>query len=128
MSFPYDFGMVKNTMADDGDPVDTMVFTECTPFPGIEFRCRTIGALLAQQTSPGQKMIRNDRNFFVPEHSRLYDHIKDIRDFSRKHNQQPENFFINYHKADNKLFEPIKFVNATAALQLLGKQLHLNKS
>ena len=29
MSFPYDFGMVENTIAADGDPADAMVMTEC---------------------------------------------------------------------------------------------------
>ena len=33
MSFPYDFGMIENTLAEDGDPADAMVITECITYP-----------------------------------------------------------------------------------------------
>ncbi|MGK2862960.1 MAG: inorganic diphosphatase [Chitinophagaceae bacterium] len=104
MTFPYDFGMVKNTLAEDGDPVDAMVFTECTTYPGVELKYRVIGALLARQTSPGQKTIRNGRYFFIPEYSAVYEHIKTIGDFFKKHNRQLADFFVNNNKADNKKF------------------------
>ncbi|MGK2861594.1 MAG: inorganic diphosphatase, partial [Chitinophagaceae bacterium] len=55
MTFPYDFGMVKNTLGEDGGPVDAMVFTESTTYPGVELKCRVIEALLARQTSPAKK-------------------------------------------------------------------------
>ena len=123
MVFPYDFGMIKDTRGEDGDPLDAMVITECNTYPGVEMTCRVIGALLAKQTRPGKETIRNDRFFFIPEDSFTYAHIKDIKDFSKKHNQQLEDFFINYNKAENKKFVPLKLINATQAEKLLGKQL-----
>jgi inorganic pyrophosphatase len=124
MVFPYDFGMIKETRGEDGDPLDAMVITECNTYPGVEMTCRVIGALLATQTQPGKETIRNDRFFFIPEDSFMYEHIKDMKDFSRKHNQQLEDFFINYNKAENKKFDPLKLINAAQAEKLLGKQLH----
>jgi inorganic pyrophosphatase len=123
MSFPYDFGMVKNTTADDGDPVDAMVITECHTFPGVELNCRVIGALLARQETKGNKKIRNDRYFFIPEESIVFEHIKDIGDFSKSHNRQLEEFFVNYNKVENKDFVPLKFIDADKAKKLLGKEL-----
>ena len=55
MSFPYDFGMIRQTIAGDGDPLDAMVITECDTYPGVEMECRTIGALLATQKTAGKK-------------------------------------------------------------------------
>jgi inorganic pyrophosphatase len=124
MSFPYDFGLVKDTKGEDGDPVDAMVITECDTYPGVQMKCRVIGALLASQKSPGKKTIRNDRFFFIPEDSLVYAHITDIKDFSKRHNQQLEDFFINYNKAENKEFAPLRLINAAQAQKLLGKELH----
>ena len=124
MSFPYDFGMIKDTTAEDGDPVDAMVITECDTYPGVQLQCRLIGALLANQLSPGKKAIRNDRYFFIPADSVVFEHIKDMKDFSKTHNQQLEDFFINYNKAEDKKFIPLKFINTAQAAKLLGKQLH----
>ena len=124
MSFPYDFGMIKGTKAEDGDPLDAMVITECDTYPGVQLDCRVIGALLANQTSQGQKTLRNDRYFLIPVDSFVFEHIKDMKDFSKNHNQQLQDFFINYNKAENKKFFPLKFINEAQAAKLLGKQLH----
>lgn len=124
MSFPYDFGMIRDTQGEDGDPVDAMVITECDTYPGVQIRCRIIGALLANQRSPGKKTIRNDRFFFIPEESYAYEHIKDIKDFSKRHNRQLQEFFVNYNRLENKEFIPLKLINAVQAKKLLGKELH----
>jgi inorganic pyrophosphatase len=34
MVFPYDFGMIKGTRGEDGDPIDAMVITETNTYPG----------------------------------------------------------------------------------------------
>ena len=63
--------------------------------PGVELECRVIGALLATQTQTmGKKRsVRNDRYFFIPKDSVLFEHMDDIKDFSKKHNEQLERFF-----------------------------------
>ena len=127
MSFPYDFGMIRQTIAGDGDPLDAMVITECDTYPGVEMECRTIGALLATQKTAGKKKFRNDRFLFVPLDSRLYQHLKNIHQLSVKHNQELIDFFINYNKLENKLFEPLRLVNSTKAENMLKKQFKMNK-
>ena len=126
MTFPYHFGMILNTNAEDGDPIDAMVITECDAYPGVVLKCRLIGALLATQKEGGKERIRNDRYFFVSEDSIVFEHIEDIKDFSKKHNEQLESFFINYNKVENKKFDAIKFVNASHAKKLLEKNLRQN--
>ncbi|HZI53064.1 MAG TPA: inorganic diphosphatase [Chitinophagaceae bacterium] len=126
MTFPYDFGMIKNTNAEDGDPIDAMVISECDTYPGVELECRIIGALLAKQKDQGEKTVRNDRYFCIPKDSVLFEHMDDIKDFSKKHNEQLESFFINYNKVENKNFDTLKFIDASQAKKLLGKKLHGN--
>src|SRR5215471_19324706 len=43
MEFPYDFGFVPSTRADDGDPVDVLVLMDEPAFPGCVLTCRPIG-------------------------------------------------------------------------------------
>ena len=123
MTFPYDFGMIENTKAEDGDPIDAMVITESNTYPGVHLDCRVIGALLATQKDGGRRTVRNDRYFLIPEDSIVFAHIDDINDYSKKHNEQLESFFINYNKVENKKFDTIKFIDALHAKKLLKGQL-----
>lgn len=123
MHFPYDFGMLPNTKAPDGDPIDAMVFTECHTYPGVRLQCRLVGALLARQSSPGKKATRNDRFFFIAIDSVLFRHIKDISEFSPLHNHQLEAFFINYNKVEGKSFKSLGFVGPGKAHKLLKEYL-----
>ena len=60
MSFPYDFGFVPSTKAEDGDPTDVLVLMDEPAFPGCLLKCRIIGVMEGQQ---GKKKNgeRNDR-------------------------------------------------------------------
>ena len=44
MVFPYDFGFVPGTKAEDGDPLDVLVLTDEPLFPGCLVDSRLIGA------------------------------------------------------------------------------------
>ena len=60
MAFPYDFGFIPSTVAEDGDPVDVLVLMDEPAFPGCLLRCRLIGVIEGEQ---GKKKDceRNDR-------------------------------------------------------------------
>ena len=55
MAFPYVFGFVPSTLADDGDPVDVLVLMEEPAFTGCVVKCRIIGIIEGEQ---GSKKIR----------------------------------------------------------------------
>ena len=48
--FPFDFGYVPGTKADDGDPVDVLLWLDEPVFTGCVVRARLIGVLEAEQT------------------------------------------------------------------------------
>src|SRR5579862_2843606 len=60
MAFPYDFGFVPSTMAEDGDPVDVLVLMDEPAFPGCLLKCRVVGVIEGEQRENGNKE-RNDR-------------------------------------------------------------------
>jgi inorganic pyrophosphatase len=59
-AFPYDFGFVPSTKADDGDPVDVLVLMDEPAFPGCLLTCRPIGVIEGEQGDKKDKE-RNDR-------------------------------------------------------------------
>ena len=124
MVFPYDFGFIPGTQGEDGDPIDAMLISEFASFAGSRMKCRIIGGLLAEQSNgSGGKKVRNDRFFFIPKDSVAFSHINNIEDLGKEHNEQLQDFFINYNKAENKLFEPLKWVDAASANSLLNKPI-----
>jgi len=68
--FPFDFGFVPSTLAEDGDPLDAMIVSSVGTYPGVVVRCWPIAIMRASQKSRKKKgrRERNDRVFFIAEH------------------------------------------------------------
>jgi inorganic pyrophosphatase len=73
MLFPFDFGFIPSTLADDGDPVDIMVLMDVPAHVGYPIDVRLIGVIEATQTEDGESKT-NDRLLGVAVHS--YNHAK----------------------------------------------------
>jgi inorganic pyrophosphatase len=97
MFFPYDFGFIPSTRADDGDPVDVLVLMDEPAFPGCLLKCRVIGIIEGEQKSKKQKE-RNDRIVAIEQDNHSFADIKHIDDLGDKFLQELEEFFVNYHK------------------------------
>lgn len=44
--YPEDYGFIRDTLAEDGDPLDAMVLLEEPTFPGCHIRARPVGVFL----------------------------------------------------------------------------------
>jgi len=100
MIFPYDFGFVPSTSAEDGDPLDILVLTDEPLFPGCHVQCLLIGAIEAKQKEKG-KTHRNDRLIAVAQQSLLYSSVKTIEEINPTVLSQIEAFFVNYQRVRN---------------------------
>ena len=58
--FPFDFGSIPGTLAEDGDPLDLLILMEEPTFAGCLVPVRLIGVLEAKQTQDGRTN-HNDR-------------------------------------------------------------------
>jgi inorganic pyrophosphatase len=68
-TYPYDWGFIPSTKAEDGDPLDVLIIHDAQTYPGVVLKCRPVGILEVEQTSRGKKE-RNDRVFAVPDRRR----------------------------------------------------------
>jgi inorganic pyrophosphatase len=104
MSFPYDFGFIPSTRADDGDPVDVLVLMDEPAFPGCLLKCRVIGVIEGEQKSKKEKE-RNDRIVAVEQDNHSFADIRHIRDLGDQFLQELEEFFVNYHELTGKEYK-----------------------
>lgn len=121
--FPYDFGMIPDTKGEDGDPLDIIILSEISGFPGLEIDCRIVGALQCEQTERDGQTMRNDRFIGVAERTSVYADIHDIVDISDYVLDELEAFFKNYNEQAGKELKVTNRLNAEAAAELISKQV-----
>jgi inorganic pyrophosphatase len=92
LTYPYDWGFIPSTRADDGDPLDVLIIHDAATYPGLIMRCRPIGVLEVTQREKG-KSERNDRVFAVPDRAPFEGELQDIRHMPERAIQELECFF-----------------------------------
>jgi inorganic pyrophosphatase len=121
MVFPFDFGFIPGTKGEDGDPIDVMVISEITGYPGVCMDCRIIGALKVEQTEREGETMRNDRILAVPIVSQLFADVNSILHLPDAILNQVEHFFKNYNEQAGKKFEVLARMNDLDAYNLIKK-------
>jgi len=125
MAFPYDFGFIPSTLADDGDPVDVLVLMDEPAFAGCVLECRTIGVIEGEQKD-GKKKIRNDRIVAVEQDNHSYAAVKHIDDLGKPFVRELEQFFVNYHELTGKQYKILDVRGPAAARRRIedGRKAH----
>jgi inorganic pyrophosphatase len=106
MTFPYDFGFVPRTLAEDGDPVDVLVLMDEPAFPGCVLKCRIVGIIEGEQGDSRTKE-RNDRIVAIEKQNHSFAEILHIDDLGKIFVRELEEFFVNYHKLSAEQFRVI---------------------
>lgn len=102
MHYPFNYGFIPQTLADDGDPVDVLVISRYAVVPGSVIRCRPIGALQMRDEEGV------DTKLLAVPHSKLdltYEGIKSYEDLPKILLDKIKHFFEHY-----KELEPGKWV------------------
>jgi inorganic pyrophosphatase len=118
MTFPYDFGFVPSTIADDGDPTDVFVLMDEPAFPGCVLSCRPIGVIEGEQKSKKGKE-RNDRIIAVEKDAHGFAGVKTTDDMGNKLEKELEEFFVNYHKLTGKEYRVLAMKGPDQARKLV---------
>ena len=114
-SFPFDFGSIPGTRADDGDALDVLVLMEQPTFPGCLVTVRLIGAIAARQTEKG-RTIRNDRLIGVPQTAVNQPSVRTLRELGTARLSEIEHFFKAYNLAQGRRFTPTARLGPPKAL------------
>lgn len=103
LSFPFDFGFIPSTVAEDGDPLDILILMDEPAHVGCVLTVRLIGFIEAEQKEDG-KTTENDRLIGVAVHSYAHGEIQSISQVNKSLLEQVEEFFISYNKSRGKKF------------------------
>jgi len=91
LSYPYDWGFIPSTRAEDGDPLDVLVIHDAATCPGLVMRCKLLGVLQTVQQTKHDR-IRNDRLIAVPEDSHRERELHDVQGLPPEVKQELEKF------------------------------------
>jgi inorganic pyrophosphatase len=112
--YPYDYGFVPNTLADDGDPLDGMVMMDEPTFPGCVIAARPIGML--EMIDGGD---RDEKILCVPDKDPRYANIKSIKDVPQHRLDEIAEFFQTYKNLEKKQVEILGWKDVDAVLPLV---------
>ena len=118
MAFPYDFGFVPSTEADDGDPIDVLVLMDEPAFPGCVLTCRPIGVIEGEQGEKGSTE-RNDRIIAIEQDAHSWADIRTIDDLGKEFCRELEEFFVNYHKLSGEQYRVLDVKGRNRAIKLV---------
>lgn len=91
MIYPAEYGIIENTLAPDGDPLDILVICSDPTFPGCIVPARVLGYLDMEDAGKlDYKLIS------VVDCDPRYDDVKELNDLSPFVLKEIENFFSNY--------------------------------
>ncbi|MBV9345694.1 MAG: inorganic diphosphatase [Gammaproteobacteria bacterium] len=118
MAFPYDFGFVPSTLADDGDPLDVLVLMDEPAFVGCRLSCRLVGIIEGEQEDKKKgKATRNDRLVCVESGNHSFNYVRRIDDLGSQFEEEIAQFFVNYHGLDGSKYRILGVKGPAQALR-----------
>jgi inorganic pyrophosphatase len=95
--YPLDYGMIPNTVAEDGDPLDAMVAVSEATFPGCVIPVKPI-ALFKMSDDKGI----DDKIICVPLQDPNWNHCERLEDLSEQLRDEISHFFAVYKTLEDK--------------------------
>lgn len=87
--YPFDWGFVPGTQGPDGDPIDVILASDFSTYPGVVIPARALGLIRAEQNAKsGGGRQRNDRIVAEPTQAR-----RSIGGLSERVRKELEHFF-----------------------------------
>ncbi len=117
MIFPFNFGFIPSTRAEDGDPLDILILNEEPLVPGCLLRAQLAGVMKAEQTENG-KTVRNDRLLGFAAMKGTFLESLELQEKTLK---QIEFFFISYNKLAGKKFKVLGKSGPRQAIEIVKK-------
>lgn len=118
--YPVEYGIIPQTLWDDGDPMDIMVLMEQATFPGCVIEVRPLGVM--RMIDSGDS---DDKILSVPVNDPKYEDVKNIDDIPKAVLNEISEFFQSYKKLEGKESEVLGWEDRDAAIKALNHSIGL---
>ncbi|AEJ39973.1 Inorganic diphosphatase [Sulfobacillus acidophilus TPY] len=114
MHYPAEYGLIENTLSEDGDPLDALVLTSFPTFPGCIVRARIVGLLeMSDDKGVDNKLLG------VAADDPRFDGIQSLDDVNPHILKEIPHFFQTYKQLENKEVEIRGWKGTEEALKVL---------
>lgn len=115
MSYPFNYGFIPGTSAEDGDPVDVLVISSYAVSPGTVIAARPIGMLeMEDEEGIDTKIIAVPTKKVDP----FYSGLEDINNLDEMTKKKIQHFFNHYKELEpGKWVKTRNFLNKEKALE-----------
>ena len=120
LAYPYAWGFVPGTKAEDGDPLDAMVLHSVGTHPGMVLPCRALGLIAIGQKEGGQ-WIANRRLIVRPDWEGHGPFVENVSELPAATIRELEQFFVNTSFFTGKKLRHVGWRGARAALQMVKR-------
>ncbi len=124
--YPADYGLIPETLSEDGDHLDALILGSDPLFPGCVVEIRPIGLF---------KMIDSGENDYkvlaVQKDNPRFNDINDISDIERSNAhllKEISHFFQTYKELQGKKVEVLGWENKAAAIEIIKKSQEAHKA
>ncbi len=116
LHYPADYGFIVDTLAEDGDHLDALIFTYEPTFPGCYVEVRPIGVLhMRDEKGLDQKILA------VPVGDPRFDGVADLEHIPPHFLKETQHFFTVYKTLEQKPVEIYGWAGSAEAWKLVGE-------
>jgi inorganic pyrophosphatase len=112
--FPTDYGFIKDTLGEDGDPLDAMVCVSKPTFPGCVIPVGVV-AVFRMTDDKGQ----DDKVLCVPHEDPNWSWMQDLDDLPDQMRGEIEHFFAIYKEREGKAVEIDGWYGRDRAMEII---------
>lgn len=120
--FPFDYGFVPRSLWHDNDPLDVVLLTTHSLFPGVLVKSRPIAIMHMIDSGEG-----DDKIIAVPVDDPRFENVQDLKDINAHVLKEIEHFYSTYKKLQNKVVEVKGFAGKDKAMEAFETGLKLYK-
>src|SRR5574340_1837724 len=119
--YPGDYGIIPQTYAEDGDPLDALVLVTNPTFPGVLIEARPVGLLRMKDSGD-----MDDKILCVAKDDVRFDNLTDISGLDKHYLKEIGHFFEVYKQLEGKKVEILGWKNAASAKKAIvaGEKLY----
>jgi inorganic pyrophosphatase len=114
MHYPAEYGLIEETLSEDGDPLDVLVLSTFPTFPGCVLRARVVGLLeMSDDKGVDNKLLA------VAADDPRYDQVTGLEHVNPHVLKEIPHFFQTYKQLENKATEIRGWKGTEDALKVL---------